>query len=130
MTRHEEKQSGFTLIEVMISLLIFTVVLAGMAPAFVAQLKHNTNSAIRTEAIAAAQIVIDQLRVEDPATLPASGDGSEVNLTVGNHDFAVTPSFCETATFCTTVNNRHITVRVRYNNEQVFSTQTVFTQLR
>jgi len=122
--------NGFTLIEVMISLLIFTVVLGGMAPAFVAQLKHNTNSAIRTEAIAAAQIVIDQLRVKDPATLPASGTGTAVATTVGNHSFTVTPSYCETATYCTTINNRHITVRVTYNNEEVFKTQTVFTQLR
>ena len=114
----------------MISLMVFAVVMAGMGPAFIAQIRHNTRSEILTEAMGAAQIRLDQLRLATPSTLPASGSSAALNVAVGSRTYQVVSSFCENATFCTTVNNRHITVRVNYKNEQIFETETVYTQLR
>ena len=125
-----KKEAGFTLLEVMISMLVFAVVMAGMGPAFIAQIRHNTQSEIRTEAMGAAQIRLDQLRLAAPSTLPASGSSAPLDVAVGSRTYRVVSSFCENATFCTSVNNRHITVRVTYNDDQVFETQTVYTQLR
>ena len=121
---------GFTLLEVMISLLVFSLVMAGMGPAFIAQLHHNTESEIRTESIAAAQILLDQLRLESPSSLPTTGAGSPQEILVGTRTYTATAYFCETSTYCLTANNRHITVRVDYKDEQIFETQTVYTQLR
>ncbi len=124
------KENGFTLLEVMIALMIFSIVMGGMVPAFIAQLRQNTLGEIRTEAIAAGQIVIDQLRILDPASLPSSGSDSPRSVTVGTRTYSVIVSYCENATYCATVNNRHITARVSFNNVEYFETQTVFTQLR
>ncbi len=123
-------QRGFTLIEVMISLLIFSVVLGGMAPAFVSQLKSNSRSQIRTEAIAVSQQVMDSLRLQNPSTLPVSGSSSPEIITFGNRSYSAVAFYCEATAYCTTANNRHITVRVSHNNVQVFETQSVYTQLR
>lgn len=122
--------NGFTLLEVMISLLIFSLVMSGMGPAFIAQLRHNTESEIRTESIAAAQIVLDDLRLENPASLRSTGSDPVRDIVVGARHYDVTASYCENATYCVTANNRHITVRVKYKQETVFETQTVYTQLR
>lgn len=120
---------GFSLIEVLISLLIFSVVLAGMGPSFVAHSRYNTQSEIRSEAIAVAEQAIDDLRFSDPTQLPSSGS-SQQNIAIGSRTYSATTSYCLNAQFCNSTNNRHITVAVSYKNKTLFSTQTVFTQLR
>ncbi|MFN8391684.1 MAG: type II secretion system protein [Bdellovibrionota bacterium] len=121
---------GFTLLEVMIALMVFSIVMGGMVPAFVAQLRQNTLGEIRTESIAAGQIILDQLRFLDPTTLPRTGSDAARNVVVGTRTYSVVISYCENSSFCSTANNRHLTARVSYNNVQYFETQTVFTQLR
>lgn len=123
-------QKGFTLFEVMISLAIFSLVLAGMAPALVAQLKFNSRSQIRTEGAAAAAQVLDAIRLLDPATLPTSGSGAATTIAIGPRTYVVTPTYCLTSSLCSSSTKRHITVSVINNNEEVFETETVFTQLR
>lgn len=120
---------GFSLMEVLASLLIFSIVIAGMGPAFVAQTKNNTQSEIRAEAVAAAEQAIDDLRFSDPRTLPTSGN-TQSTYSVGDRAYNVTVSYCQNQNFCNTANNRHITVGIAYRNKTIFSTQTVFTQLR
>lgn len=123
------KQTGFSLMEVMASLMIFSVVLAGMGPAFVAHTRHNTQSELRIEAIAAAEQVIDNLRFTDPTQLPTTGTTSQ-NISIGNRSYSTVTSYCLNTQYCASASNRHITVAVSYRNDPIFSTQTVFTQLR
>jgi prepilin-type N-terminal cleavage/methylation domain-containing protein len=124
------RESGFTLVEVLAALAIFGLLAAGMGPIFLQQLKHNRLAELTTEGMGAAQIVLDRLRTQDPATLPATGTGAPQTLLVGTHTYTVTPSYCENTSFCTSTTVRHITVRVTYAGQQVFQTQTVYAQLR
>ena len=116
--------------EVLAALSIFGLLAAGMGPIFLQQLSHNRLAEVKTEAMGAAQIVLDRLRTQDPATLPATGAGSTQTVAVGTRDYLVTPSYCEDASFCTSSTVRHVRVRVQYKGQQVFVTQTVYAQLR
>lgn len=123
-------ERGFTLLEVMISLFIFSIVIAGMSPAFVAQLQQNTASEIKTEAIMAAQQVLDSIRLQDISGLPVSGAGATTTITLGERNYVVTPTYCADVSFCVSNVTRHISISVTYANVIRYETETVFTQLR
>ena len=123
-------ERGFTLIEVMAAMLIFSVLLGGLAPVFVAQLQRNTNSEIRTGAVSAAQFTLDEYRLIDPTTLPSTGTQGPDDLEINGRTYQITTTFCAEASFCASANNRHLTVEVDYRGDAIFSTQTVYTQLR
>ncbi|MBP9837860.1 MAG: type II secretion system protein [Proteobacteria bacterium] len=124
------QNKGFTLLEVMASLLIFSLVVAGMGPAFIAHEKYNTESQIRTDAIAAAERALDLLRYQNPTSLPTSGTSAATDYIINGKTYSVFTVYCLTSTYCQSPNNRHITIRVKYKNKQVFETETVFTQLK
>ena len=122
--------AGFTLLEVLVSMTILALVTASIGPAFHSFFEANTNMERRTAAIEAAQRVLDNLRFEDTDDLPASGSGTTESITIANYPFEVTPVFCSDATYCTSVNTRHILVSVAYNGEEIYEIQTVYTKLR
>lgn len=124
-----QPDGGFTLLEVMVSLFIFSIVGAGMAPAFIAHLRRNTQSEIRTGATAAAQLVLDNIRLLDTTSLPMSGDVT-YSESVDSRSFDVRVKYCLVAGYCNVNSTRHMTVEVRYKNVLRFSTETVYTQLR
>lgn len=129
-TTLSEKEYGFSLIEVLISLVLLTVVLSGVIPAFASFSSKNSFSEMRMEAIQAVEMVMDDLRMINPNTLPTSGnDGSQI-ITVNNHAFNVTTFFCETPAYCSSINNRHIRVVAERNGLSLYEAQTVYTQLR
>ena len=121
---------GFTLLEVLFSLAIFTIVIAGIPNFFNTQAQLNERSEIRTEAIAAAKIQLDALRLEDPASLPSSGSDDPIEIEIDNKTFDVITHYCENASFCDTNRNRHIRIEVEYKDEVRYEVETVFTQLR
>ena len=122
-------QRGFTILELLIALGIFSIVSSAMAPAFIGYLKFNTASEIRSEASSAAQQTLDELRVFDPATMPSSGSDPVLALTVGLRQYDVTVSYCVNATYCTAA-SRHIQVEVAYSGKTVYQVETVYTQLK
>lgn len=122
-------EQGFTLLEVMVSLLLFLVVSAIMASSFVGHLKRSTETEVRTLAMGAAQEILDETRLTDPAGLPSSGTTSST-VVVGGRSFVVESTFCSNATYCASAANRHVRVRVNFNGAKVFETETVFTRLR
>lgn len=124
------KQCGFTLLELMVSLLIFSIVALGLGGSFSQHMTMSHQGEVKSMAAQAAQRVLDNIRYLDPATLPTSGSDPVVNVTIGNKTFDVTASYCENAAFCGTNNIRHITVRVEHKNQEQYEVQTVFTQLR
>lgn len=123
-------QSGFTLLEVMISLFIFSVVLGGMAPAFVSHMKQNTDSEVRTAAIAASQRVLDGIRLQDITALPMNGAAAPQTINVDGRNFSVVVRYCLDSSYCTVTSTRHLTVETSYRGVRKFETETVFTQLR
>jgi Tfp pilus assembly protein PilV len=56
------KDSGFTLIETCIAMLILMIILCGVLPLGVYALKYNSTAAIRAGAVAVAQRKLEQLR--------------------------------------------------------------------
>lgn len=56
------KQNGFTLIEVMVAVLIFSVGLMGMAGLMVVSVKTNQSAYLRTQAGFLAQAIADRMR--------------------------------------------------------------------
>ncbi len=124
-----KQEAGFSLIEVMASMMIFSLVLSGLAPAYVAMVQYNTRSQIKTEAISVAQRVLDELRLTDPTTLPSSGSTAQT-ITLNEKDYSIYTTFCPETTYCSTANNRHIRIQILWEGTQYFQTETVFTQLR
>ena len=123
------RDEAFTLLEVMVSMLIFLVVSATMANAFVSHLKTNTATEVRTGAIEAAQLQLDEHRLADPMTMPNSGSTS-ATITIGGRPFNVVTYYCQNPAFCISSSTRHLLVKVNYANKQVFQTETVYTRLR
>ncbi len=63
---------GFSLIEALIALSILSVVLASVVPLFITFSRSNLDSQRRTEAIAVAQMVVDELRQQSFEQWPES----------------------------------------------------------
>jgi prepilin-type N-terminal cleavage/methylation domain-containing protein len=121
--------AGFSLMEVLMSMVLLGVVGAGLAPGMLMNVKAITRNELRSESIAAAQQVLDDLRTEDPTTLPSTGD-TEATASINGRTFDITTYYCLESTICDSGNSRHLTVEVRYKNERIYGVETVFTQLR
>lgn len=130
MKRLAAPNAGFTLLEVLVSMVIFSIASAAMAQSFLTHLTMNNRSERRSEAIASAQQVLDQIRTEDPTSLPASGSASPVTVTMGPRTYTVTATYCGDNTFCTSNNIRHIGIEVAYRNTVIYEVETVYSQLR
>ena len=124
------RNRGFTLLEVLVSLVIFSLASAAMATSFLTHLQRNNQTERRSEAIAAAQQILDQIRTEEPTALPNSGSDSPVDITMGNRTYAVTATYCSDPTYCTSNNIRHIRVTVDYRDETIYEVETIYAQLR
>lgn len=122
-------EGGFTLFEVLIAFTLFSLVAGVMAPTFVSQLKFTHSAEVRTGAYAAGAQVLDDLRVQNPETMPTTGTDATRTVVAGKHTFEVTVSYCPVTTYCT-ARSRQITAAVSYNNQEVYSVTTVFTRLR
>ena len=126
-------ERGFTLLEVLISLVLFSVVSAGVLSSFGDHLRRNLESAVKTGAINAAEYKLDNLRRKDPSTLPSelNGDSPEYDtLTIGGRAYNLTTRYCSDATHCDSTRNRHIKVQVAYKGKEYYSVETVYTVLK
>ncbi len=133
MNRETEKQTrmkGFSLLEVMISLSVFSIAAAGYLPVFNSFMGKNSNSHVKVNALQAAEQVLDLIRVMSTSSLPSSGDDGGQIVQVGKNSFNVVTYYCEQASLCTGSSTRHIRVNVRRNNEEILNIQTVFTALK
>lgn len=123
------KQRGFTMIEVLISLGIFSIITAGVTSVFINHLKYNTVAGQRTGAIDAAQQQLDNLRKDDPVAMPTTGSSTST-ITIGGRAFSVVTRYCTNTTFCASLNQRHIKVEVSYRGTLLYTVETVYTKLR
>lgn len=131
--RHEKtvrNQRGFTIIEVMVALGMFGVVSAMMATTMVQMQRTNYDNEIRSGAYNAAQLVLDDLRLQNIALLPTSGSGAVQNVVISGHTFNVTPSYCLTASDCISANIRGIRVVVAYKGVTKYTLNTVYARLQ
>jgi prepilin-type N-terminal cleavage/methylation domain-containing protein len=121
---------GFSLVEVMVSISLFSIVSAMMATSFTQLLKTNYDNEIRSGAYRAGERVIESYRQQAISTLPTTGSAAAQTITVNGRDYSVVPSFCAVASFCTTANIRHIRVTVNYENTKRYEVDSVFAEVQ
>ena len=128
------REQGLTLIEAVVSLLMFLVALGGIVPLFMTYTVSAFNNKIQTGAIAISQELLDQLRQVDVTDLPLSGAKTELpsgdpipNEYLGR-EYNPRIIYCENDTFCDS-NSRHIKVEVNYNGNTIYEAETIYTRL-
>ena len=120
---------GFSLIEVMASIAIFGIVATGMTSSFVKMQQTNLANEIKTGAMGAAQKVLDELRVSDPASLPSSGTSAPQTITIQGRAFSVTTTYCPVATYCTST-MRQLRITANYKSVKRYEVDSIYCQLQ
>lgn len=122
--------NGFTLIEVLIAMALFSIVAMGLAGGFILQLRTNNDNAIRIQSISAAQFVLDEMRVRDPASFPSTGSDAARNVIISGRTYQVIVSYCAISTLCPAPTTRHLRATVMYRGKKRYEVDTVFSQLK
>lgn len=122
-------EKGFSLVESLCALAILAIALIGVIPTFYVLVNVNTLSEQRSNAVAAAQQVMEGLRQASPSSLPSSGSSAVQQISVGHHDYEVTARYCTNPTFCS-ADMRHIILEVSFGGRNVYIVETVYTRLQ
>ena len=67
-------QQGFTLVEIMIAMLVFMVIMLGVAGGLIAAIKANSGNVVRDEALRLAEDELNRLKGDQFSTFGTSGD--------------------------------------------------------
>lgn len=121
--------SGYTVVEVLVALLIMSIVIAFSASSFTFNVRSNHNAEIRSEASQAGQTVLDQLRRLPIDSLRTTGTDSQTVNVNSARSYTVAVRYCGESQYCTSSEVRHLGVTVSRNNEVVYRTETVYTNL-
>lgn len=119
-------REGFGIIEAVVSLVILGIILAAILPAFVNNMRINTDGEIRTNAVAVGQQTMDDLRGRE--TWLASGTQQVVEM--GGSLYTATlvhDRYCEGEDCFDGA--RQVSVEVRHNGRVLYRVETVFTAL-
>lgn len=121
-------ERGFSLLEVVAAVGLISIAAIGILPAFMVHLESNTRSEVRAGAVLAVERSMEALRLQDPETLPDSGESAPQLVTIGNREFTVLTRYCVKNEFCDT-SSRHIEVEVFHGGRRIYGVETVYTQL-
>jgi type II secretory pathway pseudopilin PulG len=133
MTRpRAPRTAGLTLIEALIAVAIVAILLAGLVPSFVNALRINTDSEVRSQAVAAAQTVLDSLRAEPDWPPYAGGQPPVRQVDVGGRSYDVTIEYAPYVSDAgdTYDGAREVRLEVAYRDEVRYTVATVYTELR
>ena len=122
-------QKGFSLVEAVCALGLLAIALLGIVPTFQVLMDANTLNEQRSNAVAAAQEVMEALRQQSPSSLPSSGSSAVQTVTIGTRDYEVTAHYCTRSEYCNT-DMRHIVLEVGYAGQNVYIVETVYTRLQ
>ena len=123
-------QSGFTVMESMVAIALFSISALAMANVFAKNISYNTTNEIKTGAIEAAQQVLDEARFSDPSFFPNGGQVANEDVKIGNRTYNTSTTYCRTPTYCTSNTIRSLYVQVQYKGTTYYEIETVYTQLR
>ena len=128
-------ESGFSLLEAMVSLLVLLAMMAGILPVFMSWRLSTIQNSIKTGAISISQEILDELR-QDPNVSGWDSSGSQTKMPSGEsiasieyegRTFNASLTYCSNSQFCST-STRQITLDVSHNNETIYSIETVYTE--
>ncbi|MER3483066.1 MAG: prepilin-type cleavage/methylation domain-containing protein [Meiothermus sp.] len=123
------KTSGFSLIEALVALVILGIALAAIVPGFIGYFNVNNNQEVRSQAVIAAQRVLEEKRTVDPNTMPRSGSDPAQTISAGGRTFTYVVTYREDATNSCTVSCRFVRVDIIYGGGVVYAAETAYTQL-
>lgn len=123
------RADGFTLVEALFAMAILGVALASILPSFLTYLDTNSLSEERSDAVAAAQLVMEELRRTDPATMPTSGSSAVRLVPVGSREFEVVTTYCQDTSLCG-AQRRHVSVEVSFGGNAIYDVDSVFARLQ
>lgn len=124
------EESGFTMLETLVSIAIFGIFSATMINTVLAFVRRINETQVQTEAVAIANRKFDELRQERPDALPSSGTVGPEAARSGEFNFQIFTTYCGTAALCPSSRTRHVRVDVRLRGRSVFDAESVFTRLR
>jgi type II secretory pathway pseudopilin PulG len=139
-----QPEAGLTLVETIVSLLVFLAVIAGIVPAYLTYRLQALQNPVRTGAVAVSQQVMEELRqITVFDDLPDAGSSNQTpapknnalsNLNAYGKTYSATIYYCEKATFCDT-NSRYIRVAVfqkfgdgSLSSAPVYEVSTIYTK--
>ena len=122
-------EKGFSLVEAVCALGLLAIVLLGIVPTIQVLMQANTISEQRSNAVAAAQQVMESLRQQSPSSLPSSGSSSVQIVSVGTRDYEVVAHYCTRSEYCND-DMRQIKLEVGYAGQNVYIVETVYTRLQ
>lgn len=127
-----EKEHGMTIIEVLVAMVILGVVTAFYASSLALNTSYITDSEHKSEALLAAQEVLDDLRLVRTSTMPTTlTSSSSQNVTIGGTTYGVVVTYCAITTYCPPTasdGSRHILVTVTLAGKEIYAIETVFTE--
>jgi type II secretory pathway pseudopilin PulG len=155
--QNRQEEAGITLVETMVSLIIFLAVLAGLVPAYVSYRLKSIQNPVRLGAVSVSQQILDEIReVRDVNALPNDGVAKTTatpstptlpalpalrrntdltNLTAYGKNYSAQVIYCDKPKYCST-NARHIHVLVfqKFSNgsvstNPVYEVSTIYTKL-
>jgi type II secretory pathway pseudopilin PulG len=124
-----EPEAGITLIESLLALFLLGIVVVGILPVLVIQASSNTRNERRSAAVSAVQMRLEELRLEDPAGLPATGSSAPQVIAVGRFEFDVVTRYCTRPSLCNAT-SRHLTIEASLDQRKLYDVETVFTAVR
>lgn len=139
-----QPEAGLTLVETIVSLLVFLAVIAGIVPAYLTYRLQALQNPVRTGAVAVSQQVMEDIRqITAVNDLPKSGSSDQTpapknnsldNLSAYGKTYSAKIYYCEKATFCDT-NSRYIRVAVfqkfgdgSLSSAPVYEVSTIYTK--
>jgi type II secretory pathway pseudopilin PulG len=139
-----QSEAGLTLLETMVSMLVFLAVLAGVVPVYMTYRLQSLKNPVRTGAVAVSQQVMEEIRqINAVNSLPNSGSSSRTpapksnlleDLSAYGKTYSAMIHYCEKAAFCDP-NSRYIRVAVfqkfgdgSLSSDPVYEVSTVYTK--
>ncbi|WP_299406842.1 type II secretion system protein [Acaryochloris sp. IP29b_bin.148] len=133
----KKSEQGLTLVEAVVSILIFFIALAGIVPISLNYSLAAIRNEQRTGAIAMSQQILDELRQVDASTLPdgnttlttlPSGE-SLTDVPLMGKEYSSQITYCQTssASYCD-ANSRHIKIEVLRDGQSIYEVETVYTK--
>lgn len=119
-------RGGFTMVEAIVALALLGIMLTALLPSFVQNIQVNTQSELRTDAVAVAQVEMDRLRAV--GAWPATGTKRTVTTELATYETELTYAlYCRDGTCFQGA--RRVQVEVRHNGRRLYQATTVFTSL-